>query len=187
MSSFHPVANRRPELNWRFNRPAGGGVTFDIGCYCINHARWMFGTEPEMVHAIGRWGDASGVDEHVVGHAQFPDGRTFEWCVSWHAGPAHMAEMIGTAGTIRLARAWGIDETGPLQIEISEGRDRIETIDFPHDRQFALQLAHMKHCLETGQPHRLPMSDSIAQMRVIDAVYASLRTGAPVAVATNTA
>jgi hypothetical protein len=40
----------------------------------------------------------------------------------------------------------------------------------------------MRECLERGTPHRIPPADSIAQMRVIDAVYESLRTGQVAAV-----
>jgi hypothetical protein len=36
----------------------------------------------------------------------------------------------------------------------------------------------MRECLERVTPHRIPPEDSIAQMRVIDAVYESRRTGA---------
>jgi predicted dehydrogenase len=179
MATYRPPDLRRPELNWRFNRPAGGGVTYDIGCYTINQARWALGAEPESVHAIGRWGEVSGVDEHVVAQASFPGGRTAEWCVSWQAGPGHVAEAYGTAGAIRMERAWGIDEQGATRLEIVDADGAREVIEFEPVRQFELQLAHMRECLETGQPHRIPPEDSIAQMRVIDAVYESLRTGAP--------
>src|SRR5207253_2369839 len=46
MATYQPPEQDRPELNWRFNKPAGGGVTFDIGCYAINQARWALGDEP---------------------------------------------------------------------------------------------------------------------------------------------
>lgn len=177
MMSITPPDRRRPELNWRFNKPAGGGVTFDIGCYAINHIRWALDAEPETVHAIGRWGEASQVDEHVVAHATFPGGQTAEWCVSWQAGPRHAAEVYGTTGMLRLERAWGIDEQGPTAIEIVGIDGSREVEELQPVRQFQLQLAHIRDVLATGGPHRLPPSDSIAQMAVIDAVYESLRTG----------
>jgi D-xylose 1-dehydrogenase (NADP+, D-xylono-1,5-lactone-forming) len=182
MASHHPPETRRPELNWRFNKPAGGGVTYDIGCYAINQARWAVGAEPEVVHAVGVWGEVSQVDEHVVAHAQFPGGVTAEWCVSWQAGPAHMAEVFGTKGRIRLERAWGIDQQGATTLEIFDAGGRVEVLPFPPVKQFELQLSHYKDVLETGRPHRIPPEDSIRQMRVIDAVYESLRTGQAAAV-----
>jgi D-xylose 1-dehydrogenase (NADP+, D-xylono-1,5-lactone-forming) len=179
MMWHHPPETRRPELNWRFNKPVGGGVTYDIGCYCINHARWAMGDEPEVVHAVGRWGDVSGVDEHVVAVATFPGGRTAEWCVSWQAGPRHAAEVHGTHGMIRIENAWGDGERLATDLEIFDAQRNRQVEVFAPLSQFALQLDHLRDCLENGRPHRIPPSDSIAQMRVIDAVYASLRSGQP--------
>jgi predicted dehydrogenase len=177
MTNHRAPELRRPELNWRFNRPAGGGATYDIGCYCINQARWAIGGEPTEVHAVGLWGELSQVDEHVVAHALFPAGRTAEWCVSWHSGPAHEAQVLGTAGSIRIENAWGVGERGARRLEVTGPDGRVEVEEFPAVDQFRLQIEHVRDCLATGQPHRIPPEDSIAQMRVVDAVYESLRTG----------
>jgi predicted dehydrogenase len=187
MASHRPPEGMRPELNWRFNKPAGGGVTYDIGCYAINQARWAIGDEPETVHAVGVWGEVSQVDEHVVAHASFPGGRTAEWCVSWQAGPAHLAEVFGTKGRIQVERAWGIDNQGATALEVFDAGGRVEVLPFPPVKQFELQLGHYKDVIETGRPHRIRPEDSIRQMRVIDAVYESLRTGQAANVARDAA
>jgi xylose dehydrogenase (NAD/NADP) len=180
-----PPEAKDPAQNWRFNKAVGGGVTFDIGCYCINQLRWAMGVEPETVFAVGQWG-ATGVDEHVAAIATFAGGRTAEWCVSWLAGPAHVAEVLGTAGSVRIENAWGDDPQNvrtATQLEITEHQRDRAIEEFPPTDQFWLQLQHMQDCLENGTPHRIPPADSIAQMRVIDAVYESLRTGQPARVA----
>jgi predicted dehydrogenase len=176
-----PVAasDRDPGRNWRFNKSVGGGVTYDIGCYCINQMRWVLDADPETVCATGRWGP-TGVDEHVAALAIFPGARTAEWCVSWQAGPAHVAEILGTLGSIRIENAWGDSPRAATTLEIFDlGRNRHVETFAPLD-QFSLQLAHLRECLERGMPHRLPAEDSIAQMRVIDAVYASMTSGGSV-------
>jgi len=68
-------------------------------------------------------------------------------------------------------------------LEIVDARRQRTTEEFSPTDQFWLQLEHMQDCLDHGTPHRIPPADSIAQMRVIDAVYASLRSGAPERVA----
>jgi predicted dehydrogenase len=179
MMSVPAPEERDPARNWRFNRAAGGGVTYDIGCYCINQLRWAMGDEPETVFASGRWGP-TGVDEHVAAIASFPGGRTAEWCVSWQAGPVHVAEVLGSRGSIRIDSAWGDDGQGlptATQLEITDVQHRREVEVFPPTDQFWLQLQHMQDCLDNGTQHRIPPANSIAQMRVIDAVYASLETG----------
>jgi len=173
-----PPQDQDPTRNWRFDKAVGGGVTFDIGCYCINQLRWAMGSEPETVYAVGRWG-ATGVDEHVSAVATFADGRTAEWCVSWQAGPAHVAEVLGTEGSLRIQRAWGDGPNTAVELEIFDAQRTRQTEQFAPTDQFWLQLEHMQDCLENGTPHRIPPSDSIAQMRVIDAVYKSLKTNLP--------
>ncbi|MCC6175416.1 MAG: Gfo/Idh/MocA family oxidoreductase [Chloroflexi bacterium] len=179
MMSRIPDEDRDPAKNWRFNKAVGGGVTYDIGCYCINHLRWAMDAEPETVHAIGSWGP-TGVDEHVVALATFSGGRTAEWCVSWQAGPRHAAEVIGTDGSLKIENAWGDNLGTATTLEIFDFKRNRTVETFEPTDQFWLQLQHMQDCLESGVPHRLPPENSIAQMRVIDAVYASLAAGGPV-------
>ena len=176
MMSVTPTEDRDPAKNWRFNKAVGGGVTYDIGCYCINQLRWALDAEPETVQAIGNWGP-TGVDEHVVAIATFSGGRTAEWCVSWQGGPRHVAEVMCSEGSLRIENAWGDNLGTATTLEIFD-RQRNRTVDtFEPTDQFWLQLQHMQDCLDKGVPHRIPPSNSIAQMRVIDAVYASLKSG----------
>jgi predicted dehydrogenase len=170
--------DRDPAKNWRFNKAVGGGVTYDIGCYCINHLRWALDAEPETVQAIGTWGP-TGVDEHVVAIATFPGGRTAEWCVSWQAGPRHVAEVIGSNGSLRIENAWGDNLGTATTLEIFDLKRNRTVQTFEATDQFWLQLQHMQDVLDNGVPHRIPPENSIAQMRVIDAVYASLASGRP--------
>ena len=55
----------------------GGGAVMDIGCYCINSARLLFGEEPSSVQAVVRrdpaWGSTSG-----LGGARVPRRRSGE-------------------------------------------------------------------------------------------------------------
>jgi predicted dehydrogenase len=177
-----PDTAKDPARNWRFNKAVGGGVTYDIGCYCINQLRWALDEEPRTISALARWG-ATGVDEHATALASFASGRTAEWCVSWQAGPTHAAEVLGTEGSIRIPNAWGDGPNVATRLEITDTARNREVETFEPTDQFWLQLRHMQDCLDHGTPHRIPPADSIAQMRVIDAVYASLRAGRPVEVA----
>jgi predicted dehydrogenase len=163
-----PPEGRDPARNWRFNRQRGGGAIFDLGCYCTHHARWTLGAEPLRVHAA------------VAATLEFSDGRTAQWWVSFDAAPDQAVEIIGTAGRLRLDRAWN-NEDQPTALEIVAGAGPARREEFPPVFQFALQLEHLRDCLLTGRPHRIPTADSVAQMRALDAIGESLRTGAPVA------
>jgi len=176
MMSVTATEDRDPAKNWRFHKAVGGGVTYDIGCYCINQLRWALDDEPETVQAFGNWGPTD-VDEHVVAMATFSGGRTAEWCVSWQAGPRHVAEVMGSEGSLRIENAWGDNLGTATTLEVFD-RQRNRTVEtFEATDQFWLQLQHMQDCIDNGTPHRISPANSIAQMRVIDAVYASLKSG----------
>jgi predicted dehydrogenase len=89
-------------------------------------------------------------------------------------------EICGDQGQIRLEQAWN-NENQPTVLEV-RGRDgSSERHEFAPVDQFALQLRHLICCLETGEPHRIPRENSLGNMKVIDALFASMKSGQPVA------
>ena len=109
--------------------------------------------------------------------ATFAGGRTAEWCVSWQAGP-RTCRGDRHEGSLRIENAWGDGPARRRTLEIFDASAIATSSRFAPTDQFWLQLQHMQDCLDNGTPHRIPPANSIAQMRVIDAVYASLKTGA---------
>ena len=81
MSSVHSSA--RPAADdIRLSKELSGGVLMDKGCYCVNTARFIFGSEPVRVYAtmeFGEFGRDSGVDERVVGTLEFPCGGVLQF------------------------------------------------------------------------------------------------------------
>ena len=179
-----PPALRTPGANWRFDARRGGGAVYDLACYCIHHARFALGDEPTRVFASGRPAEGSGVEERVAATMEFPGGRTAQWWVSFGDQPSQEVEIFGPRGRLRIDRAWN-NEDQPTTLEVAVGDGPVESIDVAPVFQFALQLQHLCDCLRTGQPHRIPTADSVAQMRVVDAVRASMCSGAPAAVAAD--
>ena len=166
-----------PAQNWRFNKAVGGGVTYDIGCYCINQLRWAMGEEPETVSRRSAAGARPAWTSTWSAIATFPGGRTAEWCVSWQAGPRHVAEVLGQRGWAadreRLGRQPGL----PTTLEIFD-RQRNRTVESSsRPTSSGSSCSTCRTVLDNGVPHRIPPANSIAQMRVIDAVYASLKSG----------
>jgi predicted dehydrogenase len=177
-----PPAARDPAVNWRFHAGHGGGALYDLGCYCLHQARAILAAEPTSVYATGQWGAASGVDEAVAASLTFPDDRQAQFWISFGAVPSQSVEVYGTDGMLQIDRAWN-NEDQPTALVIDDGRGGVEREEFPPVFQFALQLEHLCDCLRTGQPFRISPENSLAQMRALDALYASLRGCNPVAVA----
>ena len=176
-----PPRMRDPNLNWRFNPTRGGGAIYDLGCYCTHHARWIMGADPIHVSAVGRWGAESSVDESVTATLTFPGDRTAQWWISFGDVPSQEIEVFGSKGRLRIEKAWN-NEDQPTSLIFTDVSGASQEFAFPPVYQFALQLQHLCDCLRTGEAHRIPPDDSLGQMRTLDALYASLRSGQPVAV-----
>jgi predicted dehydrogenase len=171
---------RRPESNWRFNKVQGGGSIYDLACYAIHHARFIFDAEPVRLFAAKQPGIE--VDDAAYLLLVFPGERTAQISVGFNSWNSQYAEIAGTKGMLRLDKVWN-NENQSTTIEQWQRTDAPgsgqspTTLTFAPVNQFALQLKHLCDCLSTGAAHRIPPENSIAQMRVIDAVFASVASG----------
>ena len=169
----------RPDHNWRFNSEKRGGAPYDLGCYCIHHARFIAGSEPERVHARGHYGQHSRVPESVAVQLEFPGEISAQCAFSFRYYGSQEFEVYGTGGYMRMDMAWN-NEDHPVALEIRKNDGENRSIRFAPAYQFTDQLRHLCDCLETGRPHRIPAENSLGNMRVIDAVHASIDSGEPV-------
>lgn len=168
-----PDERRKPELNWRFNREKGGGAVYDLGCYNIHHVRFIMDADPVRVYASGHFGQE--VDETVSAVLDFPNNRTAQLTFSFKQFSSQYVEIVGADGEIRLDLAWN-NENRPTSLTVRT-REGTETHDFEPVYQFLLQLEHLCDCLDTGQAHRIPPENSIGNMKTMDAINESMRTG----------
>ncbi len=167
---------RTPESNWRYNRGRGGGSVYDLGCYNVHHARWIFGAEPVSVFASAR----SGIEVDDATHIQllFPGGRVAQVSVAFDTCYSQEIEILGTSGSLRSDRAWN-NENRPVWLECATA-GHSERFHFEPVHQFQLQLEHLCEVLDGSAEPRIPAQNSVDQMRVIDAVYESAASGSVV-------
>lgn len=173
-----PAANRRPDLNWRFNAEQGGGSIYDLACYNMHHARFVFAAEPERVFAAQMPGVE--VDDAAFISMVFSGGRTAQISVGFNAWGSQYAEIVGDEGMLYIEQAWNNENQAVVLQE--HGRDGVVRHEFAPTFQFALQLEHMCACLRGEKVHRIPPAHSVAQMRALDAVKESMQSGVAVAI-----
>lgn len=161
------------------NRPEhGGGALMDIGCYGISVARHVFGREPEAVSALMDVDPAFGVDRLTSGLLDFGDAQAVFTCATQQA-PRRCVEIAGPKGRLIVREPFvpGPDET--CVIEMHRGGDarsiRIEPAD-----QYRLQGDGFALSILNDTVVPTPLNDAVANMRVIDAVRESARTGSRV-------
>ena len=70
-ASFSGTLGRPDDHRW--SRTLGGGALFDVTCYGVNVARWIFGREPRRVSALGVLA-SEGVDASSAAVMDFGEG-----------------------------------------------------------------------------------------------------------------
>jgi len=154
-----------------------GGALMDVGCYPVNLARLITGAEPTRVSAFER---RSTVDDTLFGLMEFPDGVLSSFETSIENFERHRAEIAGTEGVIVMERPWN---PGGEQAQFSLRRnDADEVITTAGANRYRLEAEDFEHVIRTGAPPRWPVADAVANMAVIDALYASAREGRAIAI-----
>jgi predicted dehydrogenase len=184
------TAYGRDRNNPRYWRDAGGGALMDIGCYCVNLARFFADAEPQRVFAQARFDQEADVDLTLSGLLEFAAGVTAQFVCSMEAEPSYTAEIIGTEGKLVIPHPW-FPPTWPTEFSVTR-RDKTEAvrIEAPAAPQhvlapFALEIDHFCRATRENQAPQFPPGldverDARGNMRAIEALLTSARAGQPV-------
>jgi predicted dehydrogenase len=163
------------------NKPPGGGALYDIGCYAILTARYIFNAEPTRVFASIDRDPTMGTDRLVSGIAEFPGGRQLTLTCATQTSAHQRVTIAGDKGRIEVAIPFNAPPDRPTRIMIDTGADlhgggaRIE--EFPVCDQYTLQGDAFSRVILGEAALEYPIEDAIANMRVIDALFRSAQSG----------
>jgi predicted dehydrogenase len=160
--------------NIRLQADLGGGSLMDVGCYCVNVSRTLFGAEPIEVQAFASW-SAGGVDEQMVGSLRFAGGGYAQFDSALTLARREMYQVVGTEGVIEAPVAF-LPGHGDTMIHIHDAAGaRDQTITGVDEYQ--LMVEHFAACVRGQAELRYPPAEAAANMRVIEALYRSARDG----------
>jgi predicted dehydrogenase len=160
--------------NIRLQAALGGGSLMDVGCYCVNVSRTLFGAEPVEVQAFAQW-SAGGVDEQMVGSLRFADGSYAQFDSALTLARREAYQVVGADGVIDVPVAF-LPGHGDTTIRIHDASgERTETI--PGIDEYQLMAEHFADCVRGQATLRYPPSEAAANIRVIEALYRSARNG----------
>jgi predicted dehydrogenase len=169
------------ENNIRLERAKGGGPLYDIGIYCINAARYTLSEDPLEVWATAaksRDPRFREVAETVIGAMRFKDERLASFTCSFGAADRSTYSITGTRGSITLDPAYEYAEGLSYSLEVGE---RKRTKKFGKSDQFAPELLYFSDCILHNRDPEPSGLEGLADVRVIEAMLRSIRTGKPVA------
>jgi predicted dehydrogenase len=165
--------------NVRVTEPVekGGGPVYDMGVYCINAARYLFGADPTSVAAFNANNGEKrfrGVDEMTSVLLRFPDERLATFTCSFGAADVSRFTLIGTKGELMAEPAY--DYSIPLQHRLTIG-EKVSTKKFAKRDQFAAELIYFSDCiLENKEPEPSGL-EGLADVRIVGAIYEAAQTG----------
>jgi len=188
ISAVHSSPPPRPD-DTRLSRELSGGVLMDKGCYCVNLARFIFGSEPQTVVATAEFGETSGVDERVTATLEFDGGGVAQFDSGFGlTGNSYQQPytVYGQMGHIYVPQGISQIETyrqgTPVQTVIHVGDDAAfgptsERVECGVAHQWQLEAEYFADLVLTGRGTSPPHEDGVENMRVIDAIYKSAREG----------
>ena len=167
--------------NIRNQADIGGGGLYDIGCYAINTARYIFGGEPDRVTGLFDMDPSLGTDRMMSGLAAFSDNRHLSFLCATQLVPCQRVQILGTKARLEIAIPFNAPNDVPAQIVIDDGSDLRgsgrQLLELPLADQYTLQGDAFSRAILGQEPVTWGLDDSVRNMRVIDAFFRSGRTG----------
>jgi predicted dehydrogenase len=165
--------NIQPNV-WRLDKKlAGGGALYDIGIYSLNATRYLTGEEPIAVTAqqTDNPNDPrfAQVEEGMVWTMKFPSGTLATCTTSYNEGGANHIRVIFEHGDMDMEPATAYHN--------NRLRVRREVIDLPDVDQFQLQTDYFSDCVINNREPITPGEEGLRDIRIIEAIYESARTG----------
>ena len=155
----------------------GGGGILDIGCYTVSTARLLMQAEPQRVISAVKWDPVFKTDVLTSALLDFGDGRVSTLTVSTQLFPWQHVRAVGTSGTLAVEVPFNMYGDIPGRIFVSVGLGP-RTIDTEIADQYLLLFdAFAKAVTDSHSEAPLPISDAIANMAVLDALFASAKSG----------
>jgi predicted dehydrogenase len=163
------------------NKPPGGGGLYDIGCYAILTARYIFGAEPLRAIAAVERDPTMGTDRLASALIEFPGGRHLTFTCATQLSPHQRTTIVGEAGRVEVAIPFNAPIDRPTRITFDSGVDlvgggaRVE--EFATCDQYTLQGDAFSRAVLGEAPLEFGVEDAIANTRVLDALFRSETSG----------
>jgi len=156
--------------NIRLAPDLGGGALMDVGCYCVDISRILSGKEPRAVQALYVEG-ATGVDLQMAGTLDFGGNLYAQFEAGFNAFSRQHCHIAGTKASLDIEMPF--KSSGKRYQAILTTSDEQKYIGFKKSDEYRDMLDHFARLVHGKDKPRYPLSNSIADMIIIDALYQS--------------
>ncbi|CAN5381453.1 Gfo/Idh/MocA family oxidoreductase [soil metagenome] len=159
----------------------GGGAAYDIGCYPIVIGRYIFGAEPLRVVSLVDRDPNFRTDRLTSCLMDFGEGRQLVFTVSTQLAGYQKVHIMGTKGRIEVEIPFNAPQGGAMKIYLDSGKKLAngdaKTIKFAKADQYQLQAEDFARAVQAKTKPEFGVDDAILQMRVLDALFRSEKSG----------
>ena len=172
--------NNPDPANIRNQADIGGGALYDIGSYAITAARFLFDSEPLQAVAMIDRDPTFATDRLTSALLRFPEGHAAFTCATQTVRYQALI-ALGTEGWLRLELPFVMEPDRACRLMIGDGTFPgalpSETEIFDPVDQYTVQADDFARAIRDGAALDYPLENAVANMRVIDAVFRSAKTG----------
>ena len=167
--------------NIRNNVDIGGGALYDIGCYPIVTGRFLFGCEPVRVMSLVDRDPDFKTDRTVSAMLDFGSGRHLNFTVSTQSVVYQRVQVCGTKRRIEIQIPFNAPLGGETKVFSDDGSSldgaSIAAQTLPACNMYTLQGDAFSRAIRGEIALPYGVEDAIANMRVIDALFESEKSG----------
>ena len=168
-ASFCIPLLRVSDIRWRAD--LAGGALMDTGCYAVHLLRHLAQSEPTVRSARAKW-TSGGVDRWLRTELAFPNGPTGRvTCALLSSTVLRIAaRIVGTTGRVDVLNFVAPQYFHRLRIRTRDGARSERVAGSP---SYDYQLRAFVAAVRQGTAIPTGPADAIANMRVIEAIYAA--------------
>jgi predicted dehydrogenase len=155
---------------------AGGGGIPDIGCYAVSCARFLIGREPTRVISLVHRDPKFGTDILASGILDFGTTRSM-FTVGTQTHPVQRVDALGSGGELSVLLPFNAYPDTPLQLSVTTGLGTRQVYSPPTD-QYVEMFEAFSRAIREGGAAPTPPEDAVANMKVLDALFRSEKSGA---------
>lgn len=173
----HFSYNNKDGNNIRNIAAYGGGALYDIGCYAVSSARFLFGAEPVRVLCSLVQDPAFKTDVYTSGILDFGNGKTAAFTVSTQMFPFQRVSAVGSEGSLIVELPFNMPAENSARLTVN-GSDGQRVIETEAADQYRLQFEAFAESVMRKTEVPAPVTDAVANMAVLDALFHSAESGA---------
>jgi predicted dehydrogenase len=166
--------------NIRNHADQGGGAAWDIGCYPIVGARFLFESEPRRVIALIDRHPTFKTDRVTSALLDFGGGRRLDFTVSTQCVPHQSIQVFGTKQRLEILIPFNAPQGESTALFVDDGsmldRSSARRETLPPSDQYMEQADAIAKAIHGGTSLPYGVEDAIQNMRILDAMMTSERT-----------